>query len=222
MGLVLAALTVAVLAGWASYGRLDRIGRLQLRAGWLVAVAVLAQLVGSLAGGLVHAVGLVVSAGLLLAFLAGNRGLRGTGLVAAGLLLNALVIGANGAMPVALRAADRVGADVSAVVIGDDPRREVLDDGTRLGLLADVLPVPLPFGSQVVSTGDLLVAAGLAQLVFVAMTDPGTRGRGGTPGPAPAPRLAGQGRPAVRPARPAARPAPARPAPARPSPGARH
>jgi hypothetical protein len=56
-----------------------------------------------------------------------------------------------------------------ALLAGDDPRHVLLDDGTRLAWLADVVPVPLPLVPQVVSPGDVLVAAGLAQLVVVGM-----------------------------------------------------
>ncbi|MCW2606630.1 MAG: hypothetical protein JWO60_1323, partial [Frankiales bacterium] len=128
------------------------------------------------AGGRAYAVGLGVSAALAVAFLGLNRGVRGTGLVGLGLVANALVVGANGAMPVSTHAAARAGVSLSDVVYGLDPRHELADRDTRLPWLADVVPVPLPRLPQVVSPGDVLVAAGVGQLVVLGM-------RGGRPLP---------------------------------------
>jgi hypothetical protein len=69
-------------------------------------------------------------------------------------------------------AAARAGADLSPIVAGSDPRHALLDDDTRLRLLADVVPVSLPLRSEVVSAGDVLVTAGAAQLVLLGMLRP--------------------------------------------------
>ena len=160
-------LLVALLVGWAAGGSLGRLGSLPLQAPRLVVVALLLQLVGAVVGGPVHLIGLAVSALLILAFLARNRGLRGTGLVATGLLLNAVVVGANGAMPVSSGAAARAGLALEDLVV--DARHEPADEATRLRLLGDVVPVPLPLRAEVVSPGDVLIAAGLGQLVVAGM-----------------------------------------------------
>lgn len=162
---LLAALAVGRLAG----GTLARLAETPVRRRRLAGLALAAQVLGVVVGGPLHAVGLAASAGLVVAFLAVNRGLRGTGLVAAGLLANALVVGANGAMPVSLDAAARAGVGPSAA---DDARHEPAGPGTRLRLLGDVVPVPLPGLPSVVSPGDVLVAAGLAQLVVAGMLRP--------------------------------------------------
>ena len=167
MSLVLVVLTAGVLLGWLSGGNLDRLGGLAMRRRRLVVAALLAQLTGTVVGGPVFAVGLVLSAVLVAAFLAGNRGLPGAGLIALGLLANALVVGVNGAMPVSLAASARAGT--AAPAAGFDQRHEPADGTTRLGWLGDVVPVPLPLRPEVVSPGDVLVAAGLAQLVVVGM-----------------------------------------------------
>ena len=92
-------------------------------------------------------------------------------LVVAGALGNGLVIAANGRMPYAPRAAVR--AHLPTTVVG--PKNQPADDGTRLGFLGDVIPLP-PLG-KVLSAGDLLIAAGVSAAVAVAM-----RGRGGAAG----------------------------------------
>ena len=162
---VLTALGVGRLAG----GTLGRLGTLPLRSRRLVVLALVVQLLGAVVGGPAYGVGLVLSAGLVVAFLARNRGLRGTGLVALGLLANAFVVGANGAMPVSADAAGRAGTGTGALVAGTDPRHELAGPQTRLPWLADVVPVPLPRFPLVVSPGDVLVAAGAAQLVVAGM-----------------------------------------------------
>jgi hypothetical protein len=163
------ALLVAVVAGWLSGGSLDRLGALPLRSRRLVWGAFAVQAVATVVGGPVYPVGLAVSAGLVAWFLAHNRGVRGTGLVALGLLSNAVVVGLNGAMPVSVDAAGRAGTTTQHILIGDDPRHEIADRHTRLRALGDVIPLRAPRWPEVVSPGDVLLAAGLAQLVLVGM-----------------------------------------------------
>lgn len=168
MSLVVVVLAVALALGWLRGGSLDRLGAVPLRARALVVLALLVQLVGTVVGGPVHPAGLALSAVLVVAFLVRNRGLRGTGLVALGLLSNAVVVGLNGAMPVRLEAAVRAGTGVQAVVLGDS-RHELEGPATRLRLLGDVIPVPLPVRPEVVSVGDVLVAAGIGRLAALGM-----------------------------------------------------
>jgi hypothetical protein len=163
------ALLVAMALGWLSGGSLERLGRLPLRSRRLVWGALAAQLVGTVVGGPFYPIGLVVSAGLVGWFLSRNRGVRGTGLVALGLLSNALVVGLNGAMPVSVDAAGRAGTTTQNILTGQDQRHELADRHSRLRFLGDVLPVPAPWRPEVVSPGDVLVAAGLAQLVLLGM-----------------------------------------------------
>jgi hypothetical protein len=169
VSLVVTVLLVALLVGRVSGGSLSGFGRLRLRFPALVVAALAAQLLGTVAGGPLHLVGLVVSLALALAFVLVNRALAGTGLVAVGLLGNMVVIGANGAMPVSLAAAERAGAPVEHLLAGTDPRHELQGDATRLSALGDVIPVRHPVRPEVVSVGDVLIASGLAQLVVVAM-----------------------------------------------------
>lgn len=169
MLLVICVLLAALGLGWAFGGRLDRLGRLPLRGGGLVVAAFVAQLAGALLGGTAYPVGLVVSVLLAGVFLTRNRGIRGTGLVMIGLIGNAVVVGLNGAMPVSPAAAARAGVSTQDIASGRDPRHELADRRTRLHGAGDVIAVPLPVRPQVVSPGDVLVAAGLGQLVVVGM-----------------------------------------------------
>ena len=174
-------LAVVVLLGAALLGRLlggslARLGERSLRSTRLASAAVVAQIVGGLVGGPAYAVGLGVSVALVAVFLLRNRGVRGTGLVALGLLANALVVSLNGAMPVAGSAAGRAGVSTQDLLTGADPRHVLMADRTRLRALSDVLPAPWPVVPEVLSPGDVMIAAGLGQLVLLGML-----GAGGVP-----------------------------------------
>lgn len=169
MALVVLSLLAAVVVGWLRSGSLDRLGGLQLRSRRLLVLAFAAQLGGAVVGGPFHPLGLAASGGLVVAFLLRNRGVRGTGLLALGLLTNALVVSANGAMPVSTSASGRAGVTTQPILNGSDRRHEIADADTRLRWLGDVVPLPLPVRPEIVSPGDVLVAAGAAQLVVVGM-----------------------------------------------------
>ena len=169
MSLVVLVLLTALALGRLSGGRVSRLGELELDGRRLVLVALVVQAAGGLLGGPAYPYGLAVSALLVAAFLVRNRGLRGLGLVALGLAANAIVVALNGAMPVSERAAARAGVRDAALDTAADPRHEGEHAGTRLRALGDVVPVPLPGRPEVVSAGDVLVAAGLGQLVVLGM-----------------------------------------------------
>lgn len=95
-----------------------------------------------------------------------NRALPGLGLAAAGMALNLLVITANGAMPVLERSAEAAGVTQSLEDAG--LKHERLDGSTALPWLGDAIPVP-PF-KEVLSVGDVVLALGLARLVYARMT----------------------------------------------------
>jgi hypothetical protein len=169
---VLFALVVLVAAlgvGVAVGGRFGQLGHLPLDHGWLVLAAVGVQAGGAFTGGFAYPLGLAVSVLLVGAFLVRNRQVRGTGLIALGLLANALVVGLNGAMPVSLDALGRAGITSQELLAGTDPRHELASADTSLRPLGDVIPVLLPAHPEVVSIGDVLVAAGLGQLVVLGM-----------------------------------------------------
>lgn len=169
MLLAVVVLLAALVVGWVRGGSLERLGQLPLRRRSLVVAAVMAQVLGAIVGGPAYPVGLAVSAVFVTGFLALNHGVRGTGLVAAGLLGNALVVGLNGAMPVSVAASDRARLSTQAILAGEDMRHELADRRTRLRPLGDVVPVLLPVRPEVVSPGDVLVVAGLAELLVVGM-----------------------------------------------------
>ena len=170
----------AIAIGLAAGGSWRRLTDLPLRRLGLVVAAVLAQVGGAVVGLLgaadestSYVVGLALSAAFALAFCAWNAQVSGVPLVTAGLILNAAVVAANGAMPVSIIAAYHARVPIAAIAAGTDARHEIAGDGTALSWLGDVVPLPLPVRPEVVSAGDVLVVAGLAELVVVGMLPTG-------------------------------------------------
>lgn len=156
---------VAVLTGGA------KLAGMRIRAVRLLVAAAVAQLgTSALApeSGLARGAALVATTLLVALFVYGNRAVAGTPLVAAGLLLNVVVVTANGAMPVSYWAAERAGMSRADLGLERDAMREPAGGSTRLRFLGDVLPVALPVRPQVVSPGDALVAAGIGLLLVSA------------------------------------------------------
>jgi hypothetical protein len=176
VGLAVIALVGAVAVGYALGGSWSRLTGLHLRWRRFVVAAVIAQLGGAAVGVLgygdprrAYVVGLAASALCATAFCVRNLRVAGVPLVTIGLISNAVVVAANGAMPVSVAAAARADVPVVDIAAGRDSRHEIAGDGTALRVLGDVIPVPLPVRSEVVSPGDALVASGLAELIVIGM-----------------------------------------------------
>lgn len=180
MVLVVPICAVALVVGWLRGGRLGNLAHVTLRSSWMVLAGFAAQLLLAWLTARADPAGvaglplLVLSQVLLLGFLWRNRLLTGMPLVLAGFLLNAVVIIANGAMPVAPAALEAVSGRPAALVPG---KHQLLGADDALPWLADVLPIPLL--RTVVSVGDVVLAAGVGVLVVDLMRHrpPGTRRR---------------------------------------------
>jgi hypothetical protein len=168
---VLLVLLVAALALTATLIGGARLAQVRLRAVRLLVAAAVVQVGTSAlapASGFARAVALVLTTVLVGLFVYGNRMVAGTPLIGAGLLLNVVVVAANGAMPVSLPAAADAGLTRAVLGLDEDAMREPVDDDTRLALLGDVVPLTLPWRAQVVSPGDVLVASGVGLLLVSA------------------------------------------------------
>jgi hypothetical protein len=89
--------------------------------------------------------------------------------VAEGWLLNVLVMVANGGMPVSNAALARIGHAGATVSNGHLWKHVVVSPATRIPLLGDVVPIPIPLLRSVVSVGDLVMLAGISVAVAVVM-----------------------------------------------------
>ena len=167
--LVVMVAVLALLAAPLTGG--SRLAHVRLRAVRLLAAAAVVQLATSaLAPGsaAVRVLALVLTSVLVGLFVLGNRRVAGMPLIGLGLLLNLVVVAANGAMPVSEGAAARAGISPAELALAGDAMREPLTQDTLLGRLADVIPVAAPWWPQVVSPGDALVAAGVGLLLVSA------------------------------------------------------
>lgn len=173
MPFTLLVLVVAILVSYLRGGRLSRIPDTPLHWSWLLFAGLFLQLGVDLAVSrewLVDAATatwllLLFSQVLVLAWVVRNWALPGMLLVGIGLLLNAVVMAANGAMPVSLEAIRAVGVEDPVIPLG---KHTVLDESTRLPWLADIWALaPL---RSVISIGDVVLAAGLLPLLHHLMT----------------------------------------------------
>lgn len=176
MPLAAATLALAVAIALLRGGSLRRLAESDLRWIWLLFLGVAIQVAvdvaaaRALVNGAVAYAGLATSQAAVLAWVLANRRQRGMALIALGLLLNAVVIGANGAMPVDPDAVRRLGVEEVVVAPG---KHEIMTPRTHLPWLGDVLAVsPI---RTVVSVGDIVLAAGIAVLVHQLMDRPRVR-----------------------------------------------
>ena len=185
MELFLTALSLGALAGWLAGGRLRNLLRLPLF-GWplilvwlalglqvglllvpeplLTPVLIGSYLLVALSIGVVFA--RVVSAGQ------GSPAATGVATIGLGWLLNVIVIAANGGMPFspdALANGASYDPHDHAVLI---PKRVPATEDTHLAALGDTIPLPL--SGTFVSLGDIVLAAGVAMLVFAGMSGQGS------------------------------------------------
>jgi hypothetical protein len=169
MPLVLLILFGSIAIGRLAGGRLRNLAAVNLRRTWLAFAAAGAQVVltgVTLLGGPGDVLGrplLTVSHLCLLGFILANRTTRGMRLVLIGFVLNAVVIVANGAMPVDPAALVALGGTAAI----DPGKHQLLDDATLLPWLADIIAVPLL--RSVISVGDIILALGVGILVVAQM-----------------------------------------------------
>lgn len=160
---IFVALAVAVLRG----GRLVNLGDIELRAWWLLFIALGLQ-VGtrwlpeeSWAEGVGIAM-VLFSFVLLMAMVLLNRAKPGMWIAGLGVLMNFIVIAVNGGMPVLAGAAEVAsGFTVSTPDLSGTFKHVPLDETSRLTFFADVVPLRLGGIGEVISLGDIFLALGL-------------------------------------------------------------
>lgn len=168
MRLAVLALLGGLAAAVALGGRLARLPDERLRWPALTLVAVVlywAPSLSSASSGAAVAL-LLCSYAVLLGFALANLRLRGMAVVGVGLALNAMVISANGGMPVDPRAVVAAGLVSPDQLIGVElgPARQWQEADDRLAVLGDNVAVAAL--DEAVSFGDLVLAAGLANVAF--------------------------------------------------------
>lgn len=171
MTIVVAGL-VAVLLALSRGGSFDSLARTKLRMGSMVIAGLILQVLFDIwapewltAGWALSIV--LASNALIFAFVLLNRRTPGMPAIGLGVLLNVIVISANGAMPVSTDAI-RV-AEVTSAPNEESLKHEVLGPHTRLPWLGDVLP--LPRLKEILSIGDVALLVGIGLLIYGRMVD---------------------------------------------------
>ncbi len=182
---ILVGVVVALLRG----GSMRQLATLPFRLGWLAVLCLAAQVYVIFAPadrleaerGL-HALMVVGSYALLVAVVWFNRRLPAMPVIGLGLILNLVVILANGGfMPVSREATLAAGTRTPQEVVQEGVRlpksKDVLlsIENTRLWFLSDTIAVPPPVG-RVFSVGDLVLAIGVFALLQSGMA-PASRRR---------------------------------------------
>ncbi|HTG46614.1 MAG TPA: DUF5317 family protein [Actinomycetota bacterium] len=162
-------LVVGVVIGFATGGSLRNFPSIRLR-DWGLAVAGIAVQFVNPPGALGH-VAVAASFALLMAFAVLNVDKPGLLLFAVGVSLNALVVIANGGMPITREAvirSDQAGTLPALVAGAGGAKHHLADDRSVLLVLGDVTGVPSPIAAAV-SVGDLVLYAGIAWFVAASM-----------------------------------------------------
>lgn len=158
------ALGLSILIGLARGGRFQF--HLPLKRVWLAPVALALQLATMLMPGSVGGLLLMfLSYGALIHCLVINRQHQSLRVLLLGVLLNFIVIAANGGrIPVDVDVSRRLGLEVQALLEGTDFKHVAVSDASRLAFLGDVIPLPGPV-PRVISIGDVVVLIGLFLLI---------------------------------------------------------
>lgn len=157
------ALAIAVMRG----GRLINLGDIELRAWWLLFIALGLQNGTGFLPDEEWSEGLgltmvLVSFLLLMTLVLLNRSKPGMWIAGIGVLMNFVVIAANGGMPVLAGAAEVAsGFSVSNPDLSGTFKHVLLDESSRLTFFADVIPLRLVGIGEVISLGDIFLALGL-------------------------------------------------------------
>ena len=181
MSLLLPSVALGVLFGFMRGGNLTRLARFPLHFSWLVILAFLIQfavfdspLQARLSADLVIPILHVVSLLLLLWMVASNRSFLGARILGLGLLLNFLVIVANGGyMPASYERLQSLGLDAEIQLLRENGHygKDVLSaPETRLAFLGDNFSIDTPATrKKLFSVGDVFIATGAFILVSEAM-----------------------------------------------------
>lgn len=159
----LEAVLLGFVVAWVRGGRPKE--NLGIRGMWLAPAAFGLQLVNRFLPPSVHLYITVVSYLLLLYLAWLNLENQGVRFILIGMILNVMVILANGGrIPVDLETARQVGVDVEALVNQVQAKHAPLTMDSRLAFLGDVIPVKYPF-ARIISVGDIFALIGAFLLI---------------------------------------------------------
>ena len=169
---ILYAIPLGVALGYLLGGRLDRLGDLRFRWGWLAVAGLIAQVLlfsdvsaGIVGGGVGEVLYVASTAAVLVAVLRNVR-LPGLALVALGAVSNLVAVVANGGIMPTTAAA------VATAGLADDPgfSNSAILAEPRLAPLTDIFALPswVPL-ANVFSVGDVLIGLGVVAVLALGM-----------------------------------------------------
>ncbi len=179
-------LILGMLTGWILKGRYQRLLDVKLKLLWLVGVSLGLMVITRVLhytdiipfASPVHAIARVTELLLICVFAGANIRIPGAKLFLAGLIINAFVVTINGGqMPVAYDRLVEVWGKQQveqAMVTFPSTREMLIDEGTRLAWLCDVIPArrPFVFFRGVCSIGDLISSLGAMIAIIAIMRTP--------------------------------------------------
>jgi len=164
---------LGIIIGLAMKGRISNLAEIKIKKVWLIILAFLIQTIARILGakGVHIPVESIIVIQLLVFLMMAtcfwfNRHYSGMLFIGIGYLMNTIVMAANGGkMPVSEKvlAATNISHFIDNIKSGTDIKHVIMDNGTKLKFLADVIKVPGFLGSmmQVVSIGDLVILIGI-------------------------------------------------------------
>ncbi len=170
MLLIPAIIALAVLVGFLFRGSLKRFEELRIHR-WGLALGGLALHLAAIyviSDPVAGPVVLALSYGLLAAFLVWNRWIPGARVMLVGLLLNLVVVVANGGMPVDPNAIRAIDADSTSLAGANAGTHHLMTSDDVFWRLGDTIGIPAPV-SAVLSIGDLLLYGAIAYSIVQIM-----------------------------------------------------
>ena len=177
-------LIIGVVTGYLRGGRIHRISKLNLKAYYLLFIAVIIEL--TLNYVLIGHNDLILQSHSLLAvviqyllifvFIGLNLDKPYTWLIGIGILLNFIVITANfGAMPVSAQILDLATPSKKMILLGEGQfyTYKLVESGVRLWFLGDIIRISFPL-RQFISIGDIFLSVGVFMLIQKSMLEPKT------------------------------------------------
>ena len=175
MKLMVVSLSLTLLVGIASGGRLRNLSGIHLRWTGLAIIGFALQFVSG-PGTAIPLSCLYASFVLLSAFAIKNIRVTGFTVILIGIAMNFLVIGLNQGMPVARQALAASGqADTLDDLIGNPyPKHHLASEDDLVVFLGDVIALPQPIG-QAISIGDIFTYGGVGVVIVAGMRAPTAR-----------------------------------------------
>lgn len=168
MLLIFVTLAIGGIAGLATGGSFRHFPSVRLEAFWLALAAIALQFANP--GGWLGHAAVLTSFVLLITFAVVNLETPGMLLLLVGISLNAIVIAANGGMPITRDAIVDSGQQATITELqsgGGGAKHRLADASSTLLVLGDVVGIPAPIGAAV-SVGDLVMYVGVAWYVAAA------------------------------------------------------